>query len=221
MRRTRRFSCGCEAMPVTTVTMRTGAINFQFDVSDVVARARCSPPASNAATAFKLPFVTVLADCSPLERRIANELLIPLGDRRVLNSWECCDNCIDDALRSLQEIRSILLERRIELVGEPSGILSLIIELMLTAVRQFLTFAQRLRSAGTVRSDPVSEPYRLDEDRQIYFDALEQLRGHLSRCLGQVAVVASLNVPSDGFIAGYQGPWQMEAYKLVADAGHC
>jgi hypothetical protein len=200
--------------------MRTGAINFQFDVSDIVVRALRSPPASNAATAFELPFVTVLADPSPLERRIANELLIPLGDRRVLSSWECCDNCIDDALRSLQEIRSILLEGKIELAGERSGILSQMIELMLTAIRQFLTFEQRLGSSGMAKPDPASEFYRPHEDRQIYFDALEQLRGHLSRCLGQVTVVAGLNVPSDGFIAGYQGPWQMKAYKPVADASH-
>jgi hypothetical protein len=200
--------------------MRTGAINFQFDVSDVVIQALRSPPASNTATAFKLPFVTVLADPSPLERQIANELLIRLRDRRVLSSWECCDNCIDDALRSLQEIRSILLERRIELAGEQSGILSHIIELMLTAIRQFLTFEQSLGSAGMVRSDPGSEFYRPHEDRQVYFDALEQLRGHLSRCMGQVAVVAGLNVPSDGFVAGYQGPWPMEAYKPAAAAGH-
>lgn len=200
--------------------MRTGTINFQFDVSDVVARAMRSPPASNAATEFKLPFITVLADPSPLERRIANELVIRLGDRRVLNAWECCDNCIDDALRSLQEIRSILLERRIALAGEQSGILSHVIELMLTAVRQFLTFEQSLGSAGMATPSPAAEFYRPHEDRQIYFDALEQLRGHLSRCMGQVAVVAGLNVPSDGFIAGCQGPWQMEAYKPIVDASH-
>lgn len=200
--------------------MRTGTINFQFDVSDVVAQAMRSPPASNAATAFTLPFVTVLADRSPLERQIANELLIRLGDRRVLSSWECCDNCIDNALRSLQEIRSILLERRVELAGEQSGILSHMIELMLAAVRQFLTFEQSLGSAGMAKPEPAGEFYRPYEDRQIYFDALEQLRGHLSRCMGQVAVIAGLNVPSDGLIAGYQGPWQMEAYKPIADAGH-
>lgn len=220
MRGRRRLSCCRAAMPVATVAMRTGAIKFQFDLSEVVARALRSPPASNAATAFTLPFVTVLADRSPLERRIANELLIRLGDRRVLNSWECCDNCIDDALRSLQEIRSILLERRIELACEPNGILSNMIELMLTAIRQFLTFEQSLGSVGMAKSDSAEGFYRPNEDRQIYFDALEQLRGHLSRCLGQVAVVAGLNVPSDGFIAGYQGPWQMEAYKPVADASH-
>lgn len=200
--------------------MRTGTINFQFDVSDIVARVMRSPKASNTATAFTLPFVTVLADWSPLEHQIASELLIRLGDRRVLSSKECCDNCIDDALRSLQEMRSILLESRIELVGEQSGIMSHMIELMLTAVRQFLTFEQSLGSAGMDKPEPAGEFYRPYEDRQIYFDALEQLRGHLSRCMGQIAVIAGRNVPSDGFIAGYQGPWQMDAYKPIADGGH-
>lgn len=155
-----------------------------------------------------------------MERRIANELLIGLSDRRVLSSWECCDNCIDNALRSLQEIRTELLERKIELVDEQDGILSQLIELMLTAIRQFLTFEQNLASVDMAKPDAMNEFYRPAEDRQSYFDALEQLRGHLSRCMGQIAVVAGLKVPSDGLIAGYQGPWQMEAYKTVSDAPH-
>lgn len=165
-----------------------------------------------------LPFVTVLAVPNALERRIASELLIRLNDRRVLSSWECCDNCIHLAVRSLQEIRSILLERKVELVDEQDGILSQLIELMLTAIRQFLTFEQGLASAGIAKRDTAEEFYRPADDRQTYFDVLEQLRGHLSRCMGQIAMVAELNVPSDGLIAGYQGPWQMEAYKPVADA---
>lgn len=198
--------------------MKTGAINFNFDVSDVIARALRSLPASDTAIAFMLPYVTVLAVPSPLERRVANELLIRLSDRRALSSRECCDNCINEALRSLQEIRSILLERRIELADEQEGILNQIIDLMLAAIRQFLTFEQRLASACIAKPDTANEFNRSEGDCQTYFDALEQLRGHLSRCLGQIAVVAGLSVPSDGFIAGYQGPWEMQAYEpLPAD----
>lgn len=167
-----------------------------------------------------LPYVTVLAAPSPLERRIANELLIWLSDRRVLSSWECCDKCINDALRSLQEIRSTLLERRIELAEEQGGILSQVIELMLTAIRQFLTFEVGLASVSVATLGASVAPHRRDEDRQTYFDALEQLRGHLSRCMGQIAVVAGFDVPSDGLIGGYQGPWQMEAYEPLSDAAH-
>lgn len=196
--------------------MRTGAINFKFDVSDVVINALRSPSALQGATAFELPFVTILANPSAFERKIANDLLISLGDRRVLSSSECCDNCIDQALQSLQEIRSLLLECRLKLAEEQCGILCRLMELMLTSIRQFLTFEQSLEIARIGELDSSSEFYRLPEERQIYFDALEQLRGHLSRCMGQISVVADLNLPSDGFVAGYQGPWQMEAYLPIA-----
>jgi hypothetical protein len=48
--------------------------------------------------------------------------------------------------------------------------------------------------------------------RRAYFDALELLRGHLSRCLGQIAVLAGMDAPTERLIANYQGPWQVEAY---------
>jgi hypothetical protein len=42
---------------------------------------------------------------------------------------------------------------------------------------------------------------------------VEVLRGHLSRCLGQVAAIAGMPALSEGVIAEYQGPWQLEAYR--------
>jgi hypothetical protein len=39
------------------------------------------------------------------------------------------------------------------------------------------------------------------------------LRGHLSRCLGQVAKIAGMECPDEGLIVRYQGPWQLEAYR--------
>lgn len=197
--------------------MRTGAIPFQFDISSIVRQLMRRPAAPLAAVTFQFPFVTVLAEPRSLERRIAAEILIRTKDRRVLSSWECCDNCIDNALRSLQEIRSGLVEKQVELITETDGILNHIIELMLVAIRQFLTFEQTLSGADLAKRKERKEFHRPPEDRQTYFDALELLRGHLSRCLGQIAIVAGMNVPSDGLIAGYQGPWQLEAYIPLAD----
>lgn len=50
-----------------------------------------------------------------MERKVAREVVIRLADRRVLTSAECCDNCIDQALASLQEIRRIIVDKQVEL----------------------------------------------------------------------------------------------------------
>jgi hypothetical protein len=39
------------------------------------------------------------------------------------------------------------------------------------------------------------------DTRQAYFEALEQLRDHLSRCLAQIATIAGMQTPTDGLIA--------------------
>ena len=67
----------------------------------------------------------------------------------------------------------------------------------------------RSQRIARFRLDPLSERLRYDVEQ-----AMEGQGGIW------LAVVAGLNVPSDGFIAGYQGPWQMEAYKPIADASY-
>ncbi|MEW5683920.1 MAG: hypothetical protein AB1942_03270 [Pseudomonadota bacterium] len=176
-----------------------------------------NPDARTSADQLDLPFLSVLVHLSPAERASAQALLIKLKDRRVLSQHECCDGCINDALRSLQEIRSMLVAEQIELAGVSEGGLYLLLELMLAAIRQFLTFEQTLGRPLKAEGNPFAQ--RHPDDRQRYFDALELLRGHLSRCLGQVAIVAALKIPSDGFVDGYRGPWPLEAYKAPA-AGH-
>jgi hypothetical protein len=39
------------------------------------------------------------------------------------------------------------------------------------------------------------------------------LRGHLSRCLGQVAMFADVELPSVGVIATYRDAWPLAVYK--------
>jgi hypothetical protein len=199
--------------------MRSGAIPFQFDVSKVLAQFAAAPDAHASTYRLDLPFMSIQTQFTPLERRSATVLLTRLRDRRVLSAHECCDGCIDDALRSLQEIRTALVDMQVELASEKSGALYLLIELMLVAIRQFLTFEQTLNdSANSPRNSMGGRP---PYERQQYFDALELLRGHLSRCLGQVTVVGSLAVPSDGFVENYRGPWPPEAYKALTEPLRC
>ncbi|HEY0838473.1 MAG TPA: hypothetical protein VGE72_31485 [Azospirillum sp.] len=195
--------------------MRNNAIPFQFEIAEVLKDLARSADARPSAVQLSLPFISVLVHPSIMERDVAAEIVVRAGDRRVLSAQECCDGCIDDALRSLQELRAQLVSKRVELIGERDGSLYQLIELMLIAIRQFLTFQQQLSSRYRGRASETGERFRSPEDRQTYFYALELLRGHLSRCLGQIAIIAGICVPSDGLIAGYQGAWPMDAYKLV------
>lgn len=197
--------------------MRTGDIPFQFNISLVLKALVRRPDALPSAIRLDLPFLSVLVSPSSIDVSLARDLLVRMRDRRVLDAQECCDGCIADALTSLQQIRGILLDLQIQLRDADESALSPLVELMAVGIRQFLTFEQSLRrQAGSLTADE-----RGWETRQIYFDALEQLRGHLSRCLGQIAVVAGVAEPSDGLLADYRGPWQIPAYvdpgQLLSD----
>ncbi|MGH6662996.1 MAG: hypothetical protein ACREB6_15770 [Rhodospirillales bacterium] len=162
---------------------------------------------------LSLPFLSFTAAPADLERRVAREVVIRLSDRRVLSAKECCDTCIDQALESLQSIRSVLVDKQVELAHLTNGPLYVLLEAMLEGVRQFLTFEQRLSTRGQDWNYGGHRDFHRPHDqRETYFAALEALRGHLSRCLGQVAVIADVELPSIGVIATYQGAWPLEAY---------
>ncbi len=150
--------------------------------------------------------------------------MIRLRDRRVLSAWECCDDCVDKALTSLKEIRQTLVDKQVELADMQDGPLSLLLDAMTAGIRQFMTFEELLRRGKNAPPHPrFGDFHRPPETRQAYFDALEILRGHLSRCLGQIAAIAGMPTPDEGLIANYQGPWQIEAYReppaVEGDAG--
>jgi len=193
--------------------MRTGAILLKFDIEAALRDLVRGTDSRPAAMTLVLPFVNVLVYPSAKERSVAAEIVLRVGDKRVLDSQECCDGCIDNALASLQDVRSRFGDARVALTGE-KGALSGIIELMLCTIRQFLTFEQRLPRTGLPRY-PGDEFYRDDEVRQSYFDALEQLRGHLMRCLAVVAAIAEVNFPATNLTADYSGPWPDAAYAPV------
>ena len=191
--------------------MRTNATPFKFDVSDLLKRARTQAYRVGDVT-ISLPFVSFSVSPKDRDKRIAREIVIRLRDRRVLSAWECCDSCIDRALASLQEIRRDLVEKQVELSDDQDGPLYLLLDAMLVGIRQFMTYEEILRRGLDAPSHPRFDKHRLPERQQGYFDALELLRGHLSRCLGQVAIIAGMEVPSAGLIANYQGPWDEQVY---------
>jgi hypothetical protein len=133
-------------------------------------------------------------------RKVAREVVIRLADRRVLNAWERCDGCIDNALKSLQEIRETIVEKQVELSSKTDGVLFLLLDSIRDAIRQFLTFEQRLTRKSS-------------ESKQLYFAGLEMLRAHVHRTLIQISKIASMEIPGISAAMRYDGNWQVEAYQ--------
>ena len=168
---------------------------------------------------INLPFISFSVNPDDLEQRVSREIVIRLADRRVLNAFECCDDCIEHALSSLQEIRRILVDKQVELSGIPDSPLYLLVELQLEAIRQFLTFEQRLNQASSLGSKSVNalrDSNRPPFVREQYFAALEMLRAHLHRCLLQVSKIAETSIPKISDHMRYDDEWQIEAYEQPA-----
>jgi hypothetical protein len=194
--------------------MRAGNVPFRFDMTGLLSRAREKYTKHLGEVTLNLPFVSIAVSPKDKEKQIARELVIRLADRRVLSAWECCDNCIENALASLREIRGILVDKKVELAELQDGALYLLVDAMALGIRQFLTYEELLNRSDDAPPHPRFGEFRRPENvRQAYFDALEVLRGHLCRCLGQVAVIAGMDIPKEGLVKNYQGAWQLEAYE--------
>ncbi|HVZ17662.1 MAG TPA: hypothetical protein VG897_11125 [Terriglobales bacterium] len=180
---------------------------------DILARARRQMSGRLGDVTLNLPFISIAVSPKDRERKVAREIVIRLRDRRILSASECCDGCVERAFASLQEIRKSLVDKQVELVDMQDGPLYLVIDIVLSGIRQFLTFQERLeRASGGESSDRPFERNLPVDRRQSYFDSLEVLRGHLSRGLAQVAAIAGMEAPVEGLNAHYHGPWQEEAY---------
>ncbi len=185
-------------------------------MTDLLSRARQRYTKHVGDVTLNLPFVSIAVNPKDKERQVARELVIRLADRRVLSAWECCDGCIDNALTSLLEIRTILVDKQVELADLQDGSLYLLVDAMTLGIRQFLTYEELLNRSDDAPPQPrFGEFYRPPNIREAYFDALEVLRGHLSRCLGQVAAIGGMDLPQDGLVKNYQGGWQIEAYEKL------
>jgi hypothetical protein len=185
---------------------------FQFDASALVGKATRHVKKRVDGVSINLPFVSISFKPDDSEQRVAREVVIRLADKRVLNAFECCDSCIEQALSSLQEIRAILVDKEVELSERTDGGLYLILELMLTGIRQFFTFEEGLRATNPdLPGDVRTRLHR--HDLPPYFGALEMLRGHLYRCLTQVAIVANTKIPKIADHLRYEDAWQLAVYK--------
>lgn len=185
---------------------------FQFNISELVGKARRHIEKRVDGITVNLPFVSFSVRPDDIEKKIAQEVVIRLADKRVLNAFECCDSCIEQALSSLQNIRSLLVDKQVELSGQADGALYLILELMLEGIRQFFTFEESLRASSTYF--PGEFRTRLHrQELEPYFTALEMLRAHLYRCLAQVAAVANTEIPKISAHMRYDEIWQLDAYK--------
>jgi len=189
---------------------------FKFDFRTQLKDARRKLNSRVGSVSVNLPFFSFSLKPNDLEKRIAREIVIRISDKRVLNAFECCDNCIDQALSSLQETRRILVDKQVELSDAPGSPLYLLVELQVEAIRQFLTFEQRLNESASpegILIDVSSDFRRPPSVREQYFAALEMLRAHLHRCLVQVSKIADTAIPKISDNMRYDDTWQLEAYE--------
>jgi hypothetical protein len=178
---------------------RESKLPFRFDIDGIVRRLHKLPVSVEGIT-IALPFIEVSVKIDDQERKIAREVMIRLSDRRVLNAFECCDNCIELALKSLQEIRQIIVDKQVDLSSKTEGLLYILLDSIRDSIRQFLTFEQRLSR-------------ETHESRQLYFDGLEMLRAHIYRSLLQIAKIADMEIPTIAPNMRYDPEWTLEAYQ--------
>jgi hypothetical protein len=164
---------------------------------------------------ISLPFIEVSVKPDRTERKVAREVVIRLADRRVLTSVECCDNCIDEALTSLQGIRQTIVDKQVELSDRNETALYVLLDSIRDSIRQFLTFEQRLDKGSKMdhRAMGDSSFRRTVQSRELYFAGLEMLRAHIHRTLLQVAKIADMEIPGIVGHMRYDEGWLLEAYK--------
>lgn len=104
------------------------------------------------------------------------------------------------------------LSKSIDISAQTDGVLYLIVEFMLESIRQFFAFEESLRTANPDFPGEFHTRMRR-QDLQPYFASLEMLRGHLFRCLTQIAVIADIEIPKIYQNTRYDCAWQLEAYQ--------
>ena len=179
---------------------------FKIEISNLVKQMRDLPVAVNAKIKISVPFFEVTVEPDDRERKIARELVIRLSDRRVLNTHECCDGCIDQAIASLKEVRGILVDKQVEFSDKADTALYILTDSIREAIRQFLTFEQRLEGKHKLGE-------RNHKEQEIYYAALEMLRAHIHRTLIQIAKIADFQIPEIPDYMRYEEAWQLNVYE--------
>lgn len=197
---------------------------FKFDISKTIKNARKFIDKHVDGVSIQIPFMSFSVKPTDIERKVARELLIRLPDKRVLNAKECCDNCIDNALSSLQNVRKILIDKQVDLAEYHDRGLYLLIELMIEVIRQFLTYEESLKSnARRKMPNGNSGFYRAPETREAYFEVLNQLRFHIHSCLIQISKIAEMKTPKIESYLKSEDTWMLSLYlkpkALLEDKG--
>ena len=203
------------------MTKPKNATPLRFDMSGIIEKLKRKTSKHVGSVTLSLPpFVSISINPEDLEVKIARELVVELSDRRVLSATECCDNCVDKALKSLGEIRSIVVKKQVALVDLQDGPLFALIEIMAQGIRDFQTYEELLNEPEAPPPESkFSDFYRPPDVHQAYREGLEILRGHLSRCLGQIAVIAKMELPDrNKVLQSRQTDWPLEVY-LTDDGG--
>ena len=98
-------------------------------------------PKNESDLAISIPFYEFHFTPNEEEISVAKETIIRLRGRRVLNSSECCDNCIERALESLNKIRYELVDLQVKLNDLESTLIAkriLFIKIFLLPKSRFL-----------------------------------------------------------------------------------
>jgi hypothetical protein len=171
---------------------------LQFDISEYYDKAKkLSKKVNLSDVTINLPFISLNFSTNDKDKKIAREIIIRMRDKRVLNSKECCDNCIKNALDSLIEIRKFLVEKQVE-IDDIDSPLFLLVDFTVYGIRQFLTF---------------TEYYQPDLNRHEYFDALQIIRDHILRSFDQIALIAELP-DKFGYRYEFSPDWNKSIYLL-------
>ena len=157
------------------------------------------------------PGLTFIVDPHDPEVTAARRVLIFMKDRRALNSQECCDNCIDRSLASLEKIREHIVAQQQELANLADGVLYLMLEFLVDSIRQFSTFSERLEREYERSDTGISDFQRHPDAREAYFAALNRLRRHLTDTLYQIRVIAGEEPQSVPENLKFKG-WTEDAY---------
>ncbi len=196
-----------------TVRGRNLPLPFKIDIGEAIAKFRRLPVTIDGIS-IKLPFVELKVKTDDLEQRVAREIAIRLSDRRILNAYECCDDCIDNALRSLHEIREIAVNAQVQLSHNIDGPLYVLLDAIRQPIREFLTFQERLDlpPGSRLRNRVPSNMCYPADHRDYYFAALEMLRTHIHRVLLQIAKIANIRIPSISESMRYSDAWDLQMY---------
>ncbi len=182
---------------------------LEFDISKTIKDARKFINKHVDGVEIQIPFLSFSVKPTDIEKKVARELLIRLPDKRILSANECCDDCIDNALSSLQEIRAILVNKQVDLADYHDGGLYLLVELMAEVIRQFLTYEESLKRNKFTQSN---DRHRTPEVCEAYFDALNRLRFHLHSCLTQIAKIAEMETPKIQSYLKSDDAWMLKIY---------